>query len=77
MAIRDERKSQLKAQRDEVLEMADDQPGAISMYTMGIASDVQEMIRRGMYQEAITALDSIKILIHERLAKKDEHGRHI
>jgi hypothetical protein len=67
---------QREEQRKFVLACAD-RSDSVSMYTMGMCSDVQEMLQRGMVKEAICCLDSIKILIDERLSKKDVQGRHI
>lgn len=47
-----------------------------SMYVMGMLSDVQEMISRGLLEMAVRTLDNAKFIIDERLSTKDEHGRH-
>lgn len=48
-----------------------------TMYLMGMLSDIQEMIARGMNKEAIAVANDIKTIIDNRIAKKDEHGRHL
>jgi hypothetical protein len=58
------------------LRQADTQPGPISMYVMGMLSDVQECIRMGNAQLANAICNDIKLIIGERMATKDEHGRH-
>ena len=67
---------QREEQRKFVLTCAD-RSASVSMYTMGMCSDVQEMLQRGMIKEAISCLNDIKILIDERLSKKDTQGRHV
>jgi hypothetical protein len=59
-----------------VLQMCDNSPTPPSMMVMGILSDCQFMIKAGLTEQAIEALNTAKIIIDARLAKKDSHGRH-
>jgi len=58
------------------LRQADLQPSPISLYVMGMLSDVQECIRLGNPKLASEICNDIKLIIDERMSDKDEHGRH-
>ena len=72
--------AQERADREEaersILAQADFQPSPLSMYVMGMCSDVQEMLQRGMIAEANHCLNEMKLILDKRMAVKDEHGRH-
>lgn len=59
-----------------ILEQVDGGVTPAAMFAMGMLSDVQQLIAMGQYQTAIQALNDAKVVINERLATKDEHGRH-
>jgi DNA-binding CsgD family transcriptional regulator len=66
-----------REQREKLaIAQADAQPSPVSMYVMGMCSDAQECIRLGNTALANEILNDIKAIIDERLAAKDEHGRH-
>lgn len=73
---RAEQEFQANQREKAVLQQADHNPGPTSMYVMGMCSDVQELLSRGMLAEANQVLNDIKLVIDRRMATKDEHGRH-
>ncbi len=59
-----------------VLSQCDHSPSPTSMYVMGMCSDVQELIEQRDFERATSVLNDIKLIIDQRMATKDEHGRH-
>jgi hypothetical protein len=58
------------------LSQVDNQPSPLSMYVLGMLSDVQDSIRFGNPKLAIAICNDIKLIIDQRMSTKDEHGRH-
>lgn len=63
--------------KEAVLKMADQSIMGISMLVLSMLSDVQEAIATGHLHLANDIVNDVKIIVDNRLAKKDEHGRHI
>lgn len=71
------RQEEIERRRLAVLSDVDISNMAPSMYVLSMLSDAQEKMRRGMTEFAYQIISDAKTIIDERLAKKDEHGRHI
>ncbi len=53
-----------------------DRNAPVSMYVMGMLSDAQEAMARGMTEMSNQIMNDVKLIIDQRMATKDEHGRH-
>lgn len=70
-------KNKWQERKERVINMANNSGMPISMLLMSMASDAQEAMKFGHLDIANEILNDIKIIIDNKVAQKDEHGRHV